>query len=221
MQVKTMAKSIAALAASAALAAPAFADTVNLSNYTYPPAATLSVTSPAYSGGAGQFSGLLNGNSFETYCTELTQSFSFNTSYTYSIVSGVTAWGAARSTALDRVLSGALAAGWPSNATQSAVVQAAVWEVLYETSGSYSFASGTFTATSGTGAVQAALNLVDPYWSSLGSIPITVHADQLFNERHQNFLVMTPVPEPGTYAMMLAGLGLMGVIARRRNRLSA
>lgn len=27
---------------------------------------------------------------------------------------------------------------------------------------------------------------------------------------------MAPVPEPGTYAMLLAGLGLMGVLARRR-----
>lgn len=28
----------------------------------------------------------------------------------------------------------------------------------------------------------------------------------------------TPVPEPETYAMLLAGLGLMGAVARRRNR---
>ena len=220
MQVKTVAKSIAALAVSAAFAAPAFADTVILTDYTYPSAATLSVGAPGYSGGAGQFTGLLNGNSFLTYCTEIGQNFSFNTLYTYSVVSGVTAWGAATSTALDRVLSGAMAAGWPSNATQSAVVQAAVWEVLYETSGTYSFAGGTFIAT-GTGAVQTALDLADPYWASLGSIPITVHADQLFNPDRQNFLVMTAVPEPGTYAMMLAGLGLMGVIARRRNRVGA
>ena len=36
----------------------------------------------------------------------------------------------------------------------------------------------------------------------------------------RNFLdtvpVLTPVPEPETYAMLLAGLGLMGVIARRK-----
>lgn len=29
---------------------------------------------------------------------------------------------------------------------------------------------------------------------------------------------VTPVPEPETYAMLLAGLGLMGAIARRRNK---
>lgn len=31
-------------------------------------------------------------------------------------------------------------------------------------------------------------------------------------------LMAAPVPEPETYAMLLAGLGLMGAIARRRNR---
>jgi hypothetical protein len=30
--------------------------------------------------------------------------------------------------------------------------------------------------------------------------------------------MLTPVPEPGTYAMLLAGLGMMGFIARRRMR---
>lgn len=32
-----------------------------------------------------------------------------------------------------------------------------------------------------------------------------------------SFKSVTPVPEPETYAMLLAGLGLMGAIARRRN----
>lgn len=32
------------------------------------------------------------------------------------------------------------------------------------------------------------------------------------------FPTVTPVPEPETYAMLLAGLGLMGAIARRRNQ---
>ncbi len=33
-----------------------------------------------------------------------------------------------------------------------------------------------------------------------------------------NFAFANPVPEPETYAMLLAGLGLMGAIARRRNK---
>lgn len=36
-----------------------------------------------------------------------------------------------------------------------------------------------------------------------------------------NGLAIAPVPEPGSYAMMLAGLGLLGLIARRRGRLGA
>lgn len=33
---------------------------------------------------------------------------------------------------------------------------------------------------------------------------------------NQDFLVAAPIPEPETYAMMLAGLGLMGLMTRRR-----
>jgi len=33
-------------------------------------------------------------------------------------------------------------------------------------------------------------------------------------------LEITPVPEPSTYALMLAGLGAVGLLARRRSRLS-
>jgi hypothetical protein len=35
------------------------------------------------------------------------------------------------------------------------------------------------------------------------------------------FLVSAPIPEPETYAMMLAGLGLMGFVARRRKQKAA
>ena len=35
-------------------------------------------------------------------------------------------------------------------------------------------------------------------------------------ERSEKLVAVTPVPEPETYAMMLAGLGLMGAIVRRR-----
>lgn len=37
-------------------------------------------------------------------------------------------------------------------------------------------------------------------------------------ENYHMFTIGAPVPEPETYAMLLAGLGLMGALARRRNR---
>ncbi|MBV6321979.1 PEP-CTERM sorting domain-containing protein [Duganella sp. HSC-15S17] len=37
---------------------------------------------------------------------------------------------------------------------------------------------------------------------------------------HENIAVQSAVPEADTYAMLLAGLGIMGVVARRRGRCS-
>lgn len=46
-------------------------------------------------------------------------------------------------------------------------------------------------------------------WTAIAQISIDVHQS------------MAPVPEPETYAMLMAGLGLMGAVARRRRQLSA
>ena len=206
------------LAATIACAAPAFADTVNLTGFTFNPASPVTVSAPGYSGSAGQFSGTLNGNSFTTYCTDLLQSFNFNVSYTdYSVVSGSVAWGAARSLAMDQLVSAIYQASWPMDADQSAWAQAAVWEVLNETSGTYGFNTGTFTATSADAGVQAYLTN-NNNWALLPSYTVTHHVDQLYSRSHQDFMVVTEVPEPGTYAMLLAGLAGMGFVARRRSR---
>jgi hypothetical protein len=77
MEIRFMVRSLAAVAVSAALAAPALADTVKLNGlhtqssgfrYRY----RLQQFLKNYSGGAGQFYGtFLNGSAFATFCTEI------------------------------------------------------------------------------------------------------------------------------------------------------
>ncbi|MES2164617.1 MAG: FxDxF family PEP-CTERM protein [Pseudomonadota bacterium] len=43
-----------------------------------------------------------------------------------------------------------------------------------------------------------------------------LHVNALTGGNSVKFTPMTPVPEPETYAMLLAGLGLLGFVARRR-----
>lgn len=44
----------------------------------------------------------------------------------------------------------------------------------------------------------------------------TEHYSQVSNQWSERVAISAPVPEPETYAMLLAGLGLMGAVARRR-----
>ncbi|MCM8612679.1 PEP-CTERM sorting domain-containing protein [Accumulibacter sp.] len=215
MKILPLARALAAATLATALANPALANTVNLTGFSHG-SQTLTVTYPSTTKNvtAGQFLGTLDGNSFRTFCTQLSETFSFNDPQNYTIVNGLSAWGSTVYQGLNKLMSYGQLLGLPTNTTNSVVFQAAVWEVVYQTDGVYDFSSGAFKASSGNATTQAALNSWD--WSIVMSTPITHTTNQLFHPTKQDFLVTTPVPEPESYAMMLAGLGLVGAIARRR-----
>ena len=56
----------------------------------------------------------------------------------------------------------------------------------------------------------SALNLQDPF--------VLLHVQNLQGGDSGKYVPATPIPEPETYAMMLAGLGLLGFVARRRRQ---
>jgi hypothetical protein len=121
------------------------------------------------------------------------------------------------------------------NATASAALQLAVWELLYDGEGG-SLSTGNFKSGSVNAAVVTAANtlLVGAATSTAG-YDITLFTDNAYRTKptYQDFITatqnfggsctlgncdVTPVPEPTTLSLAMAGLGVIGFGALRRRR---
>ncbi len=230
-----------------ALATPAFAVTVNMTDFTFPSNPRVvdvsgGTSGPSYSGAAGEFSGTFTDTaaaasargstlgfnaldatsptSFVAWCGELTQSFSFNTTYTYDRETGLAHYGAARTDALSRLFTAAQ--GFVVDATTSAAMQAGIWEIIYEQGNSYDLTGGSFVGSMQDPAGLVAFNTLNGFLTHLSTYSASYRIDVLGNESYQDFIVATaPVPEPETWALLMAGFGVMGWAARRRKAAAA
>ena len=209
--------SLVAAAVLSLASALSHADTVKINSFTNDQLIDIKAGSYSISAYSGQLSGVLDGSSFKTYCVDIYQDAYLGATYTdYTTVSGASAsaFGAVKSTELDHLLSYLSTHYDTSKSLDSAVAQAAVWEVIYEVGTTYDLLHGNFTAYSGSATTEAAFASFD--WNAVGSTAITLHADQLHSAKEQDFIRVTPVPEASTYAMMIGGLGALGFVARRR-----
>ena len=236
MNAKIKSTAIAVALAGLFAAQPAAADTLTFGGFANGSVAATLYNAPAPVGGnptfvaAGGFN-MINTTpspdvSFQAWCVDI---FGTLASTIYNNVSGGTFYPTGNRAANLEALATRYLPSVPSNptnvtgnATNSAAFQLAVWEIVNETSGPYDITNGTFHATSSNAVINAAANML------AGLNSTTTNTAQILSvwketpgSPTQDLAVFAPVPEPDTYAMMLAGLGLMGFVARRRRQNAA
>ena len=215
----SLTKNLLAAAVAAAFAAPALADNVafldyangsTTINYTLDYANNALDKSGATNAG-GFLTSVNGGPSFVSWCLDLYQTIALPSSYSdYTLLSPPGASFFTFNPGAYEAIGRFLAENNPvTGATSSAAFQVALWELMYETDGTYSLGGGTARFT-GDG---AALSLAQGWIDVLGaaSTPFAV-----YQSPSQQDILVTPIPEPETYALRAAGLGALGFVARRR-----
>ncbi len=157
-----------------------------------------------------------NGTSFLAYCIDPTQwASSTPTLYT---VSDLSALGSSQAAEVTKLYSQSYASTSGNN-LNSAAFQIALWELAKDDG---VLTTGAVQTTSSTGAsvINAASSMISNAKTGIAG-PANYSFNLYSNSAQQDFLVasessVSPVPEPNTYALMIAGLGLIGFTARRR-----
>lgn len=205
------------LAASAVGAAQA--DTVKFTGFLGGRSAAVDIDAPANtSPSAGEFSILLNGQSFSSLCVDVQHTISWNTNYSDYTVKTAGAYGF--STAQIGLFNKLYTAHYADSHTSSdkaAAFQIAVWEITYDGNSALNLGANTFKL--GSGGSSNAKTIATGWLNTLGTVQQGQWQFKVLDSgTRQDQLIAMPVPEPTELAMLLAGLGLIGSVARRRAR---
>lgn len=220
------ASSLVAVAAALLSVAPVRADTVQFFGYSHGSVGVnfeiLGSQPTSGSTNAGGFLTKLNGldPAFTTYCIDLYQYIAFGQPpYTY--VNVPTSAHAFRNAGAALDLARLYSSGRVvDSAVSEAAFQLAVWEIVYETSGTYQLDGGD-ARFGGAGAdAVSALTLAKDWLNDLGSgsgysVRVLESADR------QDEIFARPIPEPRSLLLAIAALGAAGLATGRRRDLAA
>jgi len=200
---------------------PARADTVQFLGYSHGSVGVdfqiLGPLPTSGSTGAGGFLTKVNGAdpAFTTYCVDLYQYIAFNqppyAGYTNVPASAHLFRNAGAAVDLARLYSSGHVV---DSAVTEAAFQLAVWEIAYETSGTYKLNDGDARFGGGSADALAALALATDWLGNLGTgngYSVRV----LESGTYQDEVFATPIPEPGALSLAFAALGAAGAVSRR------
>lgn len=105
--------------------------------------------------------------------------------------------------------------------TDKAAFQIAVWEIMRETGGSLDAAAGSFQILGNDATSSQVATLANSFMATAASYngPALYSLTRLTSANLQDLVTasaVNAVPEPETYALLLGGLGIIGMVARRR-----
>lgn len=217
-----MNKLLACTVVLAASCAPALADTLSISYQGVADGApVLSTTATTdYATGVLSYT-TAAGGSFLAYCVEPEQPNALvGKAKTYTLGS----FTGRQASLLQGLYSSSFASAADLNA--QAAFQLAVWEIVRETSATLSLTpqSGSFFLQPGDAASRdltaTVESLANGYLAAAQGYdgPALYTLTQLSNATYQDLVFATPVPEPHTLALLLAGLSAVGLLSWRRSR---
>jgi len=186
---------------------------------------TIALTDPVRTGSvsAGAFN--LNPPAGEiAYCIDLAQTISFGVlydSYTKASLASDGVFSNAQKNKIAQLFRGFYTSSL-LNSKNSAAFQLALWEIIFETGSSLEVdgaLSGTRGVNYATGpdAAGSVIAIADGFLTGLGGF--STDWTGLYTYRspeRQDQIVFHPVPEPSTWIILSAGLGLIALVVRRR-----
>ena len=189
----------------------------------------VTLTSPGFVLGPTVHAGAFNLNppaGVIAYCIDIFQTLSFGSLYTDYSTSTLAADGvlsATRKNEISQLFHGFYNTSLTSS-TNSAAFQLALWEIVYETGpklnvdGANSSDRGVTYATNPSTPANV-ITIADSWLAGLGGYASDLDGFTTYRSaNHQDLIsyVGHEVPEPATWTMLLAGLGLVTFVGRRR-----